>query len=250
MTPTGKSRHMNTPTKTLGILGAAAALSLGLASGLSAAGTAPTAAPAAATASAAAEAAKPSSYIVQAASLAEARARVTAAGGKVSHELGIIDAVAALLTPAQASRLDADPRLVVPADAAVKTQGGTVPNQYARQQLNVEGLAAQGFDGSGVTVAILDTGIWYSRNEVKNDVNGKNKILAMYDAIANKLQNTPDKTGHGSHVASIIGSPRATINGQPINQQGYLWSNGSTWSQSFVPSVSSFAGTNNWVEQE
>ena len=31
---------------------------------------------------------------------------------------------------------------------------------------------------------------------------------------------------------------------------GYLWNDGSTWTQSFVPAVSSYAGINNWVNQE
>ncbi|MGB7738399.1 MAG: S8 family peptidase, partial [Steroidobacteraceae bacterium] len=156
------------------------------------------------------------SYIVQAQSLAAARAAVVTAGGNVTHELGIIDAVGATLTLEQLEALRQIEGLEVQPDAMTRTQGGTVPNQYARQLLKVDALAAQGFNGTGVTVAILDTGIWYSRNEVKNDLNGTNKIRVMYDAVANKVQNTPDQSGHGSHVASIIGSPQATLNDQPL----------------------------------
>ena len=41
------------------------------------------------------------SYIVQGASLAEVRSAVEALGGEITHELGVIRAVGARLTPAQ-----------------------------------------------------------------------------------------------------------------------------------------------------
>lgn len=155
-------------------------------------------------------------YIVKAGSVAEARRAVRAVGGRPTLEFAIIDAVGARLAAAQVARLREDPRLTITLDAPVRTQGGPVIDQYARSITGVNQLAAQGFTGVGVTVAILDTGIWYSRNEVNNDLNGKNKILVMYDAIARKVQNTPDKSGHGSHVASIIGSPQYSVDGQPL----------------------------------
>ena len=69
------------------------------------------------------------------------------------------------------------------------------------------------------------------------------------------------KTGSDKTIATLYDEAGHWVgdydaNGQPINQQGYLWnngylwSNGSTWSQSFVPAVSAYAGINNWVNQE
>ena len=154
-------------------------------------------------------------FIVQAACTREAARAVRAVGGRVMHELPIINGVSANLSTSQAAQLRMRAGFELFADAPVATQGGPIVDQYARIQIGADLLGAQGFYGNGVTVAILDSGIWYSWNNVKNDLNGNNKILAEYDATKSKVAHAPDDNGHGSHIASIIGSPDTSIDGQP-----------------------------------
>ena len=62
-------------------------------------------------------------YIVSAESYATARAAVVAVGGRITHELGIVEAVAATLTPAQLETLRADARLVLHEDGQARVMG-------------------------------------------------------------------------------------------------------------------------------
>lgn len=64
-------------------------------------------------------------YIVQGADLSSAKAAVLQAGGQVTHELGVIRAVGAQLTPQQLDALRAAaPELRIRADRPVATHPG------------------------------------------------------------------------------------------------------------------------------
>ena len=155
-----------------------------------------------------------SGYIVEARDTASAGKAVRHVGGRVTHDLPIINGVSALLTPTQLDSLRFDPTVTLFADAPVAAQGNPIVDSYARAFVGANLLAAQGLFGNGVTVAILDSGVWYSNGSVSSDLNSHYKILAMYDAIAGVQQNTPDGNGHGSHIASIIGSADTSVDGQ------------------------------------
>jgi len=64
-----------------------------------------------------------------------------------------------------------------------------------------------GYDGSGVTVAVIDTGIDASHPDLKG------KVIGWKDFVNNKT--TPyDDNGHGTHVAGIIASTGAASDGK------------------------------------
>jgi serine protease AprX len=58
--------------------------------------------------------------------------------------------------------------------------------------------------GQGVTVAVLDSGLW-EHPSLTRDTRGKNRVLARYDAIANKtVDEAFDESGHGTHLTSVL----------------------------------------------
>src|SRR5581483_7800408 len=154
------------------------------------------------------EAQKPlarSSYIVQASSTAAALAAVHTVAGQVTHELSVIDAVAADLTDAQRAVLRADPRLKVTPNGSANVAGSAAPVQpYVVKQTGANRLHAGGITGRGVTIAFLDTG-WWSQKAIQTDTAGRSAILQGYDAIGNTVGvGAPaDHYGHGTHVLSI-----------------------------------------------
>ena len=75
-------------------------------------------------------------------------------------------------------------------------------------------LHQAGYYGDPVTIAVLDTGSWYSYPNLDKDINGTARIKAQYNAITNKVANVADKSGHGTHVASIALSSRLDANGK------------------------------------
>lgn len=77
-----------------------------------------------------------------------------------------------------------------------------------------DALHAEGITGDGVTVAVLDSGLW-NKSHLIDDSNGY-RVLAQYDV------NNPgdsydgdiyDDSGHGSHVTSVIMSYGQTQEG-------------------------------------
>lgn len=75
----------------------------------------------------------------------------------------------------------------------------------------VDELHKQGITGKGVTVAVIDSGLW-EHELLRNDTNGKNRLLATYDAITDTEGGEAlDESGHGTHMTSIIANSGKTL---------------------------------------
>ena len=126
-------------------------------------------------------AATPSSYIVQAASAAEAERLVVRAGGEVTATLTIINAVGANLNEEQVAWLRSRAgRIKVYADATLNVSGAVAETDYPTL-IGAATLHEQGITGNNITIAVLDTGLWQTR-ATKYSARGRRRILAQYDA--------------------------------------------------------------------
>jgi len=66
-------------------------------------------------------------------------------------------------------------------------------------------LQQYGVTGRGVTVAVLDSGLWEDNPALTRDTNGAGRIIARYDAIAGQeVELAVDESGHGTHITSVI----------------------------------------------
>ncbi|NNC75180.1 MAG: S8 family serine peptidase, partial [Acidimicrobiia bacterium] len=165
------------------------------------------------------------SYIVQVADGHDAVSIVGATGGSVTHQLGIIGAVAADLTVVQHLRLEEDPaveriwinglaELTGKPDRKTTSKSEVVETHYPAH-LGADALHLAGIDGSGVTIAILDSGIFRDNGLTKSPL-GSDRVLTEYDPVVDKVSTTSfseDDHGHGSHVTSIAASSRVTSDG-------------------------------------
>ena len=175
-----------------------------------------------------------SPYIVQAATADIARSAVLKVGGVVTGDLSIIRAVGASLDDDQLMALHAAdiPALRIFEDTPVKASSimGTLPETFYPSEVAAKQLQAGGVTGSGVTVAVLDSGLWAQHGPLQTASNGNSgRILAQYDVLlaqqnpsayplfTNYSTNIGDPYGHGTHVASIIGSSGIATTG---NYQG------------------------------
>ncbi|HEY3365629.1 MAG TPA: S8 family serine peptidase [Symbiobacteriaceae bacterium] len=126
---------------------------------------------------------------------ASAKADVAALGGTVRQELGLIQGLAVDLPAGKLAALSALPWVShVDEDKPVKALlDHSVPTTGAPKLWDL------GYDGSGVIVAVVDTGVDYHHPALKDHV-----ILGPNFADGN---NDPmDGYGHGTHVAGIIAS--------------------------------------------
>jgi subtilisin family serine protease len=77
-------------------------------------------------------------------------------------------------------------------------------------------LHRQGITGKGVTVAVVDSGLW-EHKALMTDTSGRNRVVARYDALTNVVdREVVDESGHGTHMTSIIAhSGETTSDGRP-----------------------------------
>jgi serine protease AprX len=166
-------------------------------------------------------------YIVQSTNAQAARKQVLRSGGEVQQSLSIINAVTARLTPRQvaALQLRSDlhvfndrklaPMATIPTAPLVFTDGTAVsgrPNQYVTDfplLVNAYPVWQSGITGRGVTIAVLDTGIWNDPAQ-----NYGSRILATVDVTnGGSGPVTGDPYGHGTHITSIAAGGANTLFG-------------------------------------
>jgi len=148
-----------------------------------------------------------SPVIVQATTSREAAFAVRRQGGLVTHDLDVIGAVGARVTPRQLAALrgsgtglrvfdDAGVSLAAAEDALVAAVA--VPSVIEAARVHGAGVT-----GYGVTIAFVDSGYSCLDTLNRND-RGQNRILAGYDAINDRSSTwvCDDASGHATHVMS------------------------------------------------
>jgi len=88
-------------------------------------------------------------------------------------------------------------------------------NFYYNRVAGVEALQLLGVTGKGVTVAVIDSGLW-EHPALALDTAGNKRIVVHYDAINDTLPEAVfDASGHGTHMSSVIAhSGPVTLKGQ------------------------------------
>ena len=94
-------------------------------------------------------------------------------------------------------------------DCSAETIPGYADNQsdfYYSTVTGADNLHRHDIRGQGVTVAVLDSGLWEHEHLARN-TQGKKRILARFDAITgNTVDDAFDESGHGTHLTSVLGA--------------------------------------------
>ena len=151
---------------------------------------------------------------------------VLAAGGAVTHSLPLLNAVGAELSPKSISLLSESTdvfNIVVVDSSASQNDAASAASDAIDWLIQKRGTAPQnawldplanstahGLTGSGIGLAIIDTGI----SETDNTPGWNPKITARYNAITDtEGQQVKDVTGHGTHLSSLIAGTETTLKG-------------------------------------
>ncbi len=71
-------------------------------------------------------------------------------------------------------------------------------NTYYPAVIGADALHSHGITGKGVTVAIIDSGLW-EHSTLALNTSGESRVVARYDAITDKAgEEVFDESGHGS----------------------------------------------------
>jgi len=132
--------------------------------------------------------------------------KVLQRGGVLRQELASIRGAAFSVSASALAQLESDPNVVyVSPDRAVFSTSIGSPSpmlDFHTDTANAPAAWARGFDGSGIGVAVIDSGI----ADVP-DLHGKRfSVVFSQNFVKNGLASagSPDPYGHGSHVAGII----------------------------------------------
>jgi serine protease AprX len=172
----------------------------------------------------AAPAEKLQSYIVQAASSDLAAQLVVKHGGTVTSHLSIIQAVGATLSTQQATQLRYEKDLVAITSNGSVTSSSASASGYQNKNkktpstdypnvIGADVVWQGGVTGSGVSVAVLDTGIDKINGLEKGTDGKKNRIVGWKDFIDGSKKPI-DPNGHGTHVAGIIANSQIGADGE------------------------------------
>ncbi|MEM2924602.1 MAG: S8 family serine peptidase [Methanocellales archaeon] len=132
-------------------------------------------------------------------------------GGEIKHQYIIINAIAANLPVKAIEKLRTHAKIsYIEADSIAHALGETTPWGIAK--INATQVWTQyNNKGTGIKVAILDTGIQYDHPDLKANIKGGvNFVGWTRDGNTNPKYWT-DKNGHGTHVAGIVAAVNNTI---------------------------------------
>jgi serine protease AprX len=135
----------------------------------------------------------------------KARKLVREHGGRVTSRLPLIHGLAIKLSAKEAAALGHERGVVaVTLNAKVKGQGvdsGRLNTQYPKT-IKADKLWQRGFTGTGVGVAVIDSGVAGDLVDFKGS-DGRSRVVANV-VTAPGAQKPGDGLGHGTHVAGII----------------------------------------------
>ena len=123
-------------------------------------------------------------------------------GGKIKCEYKLKPAVAASLPPAVIQKLKKNPNLCIIDDLPVYTVGESL--DWGVDRIDADIVHPEN-RGTGVNVAIMDTGIDYNHPDLAANYRGGYDFGGDYPGAAND-DDPMDTHGHGTHCAGIVGA--------------------------------------------
>jgi len=130
---------------------------------------------------------------------AEHEARVQGMGGHLNHRLGVVNGLAVTVPVSALSALEADPDVAsIGVDHPLKAM-----DEYTDGAMNVSAAWNAGYIGTGLGIAVIDSGIDDQRIDIWD------RVLYHQDFTGASEYNSQgmlvrDTYGHGTHVAGII----------------------------------------------
>jgi len=143
-------------------------------------------------------------------------------GGKVGHNYKIIDAFSAKIPAAKISMLSRMPEIEkIYYDQIVSLPPQPMPETGILLTRSTQTIGANyvwntfGYTGTGIKVAIIDSGIDYNHPDLGGGFGHGKKVAGGYDFVNNDA-NPLDDNGHGTHVAGIVAA-NGTLKGVAPN---------------------------------
>lgn len=137
---------------------------------------------------------------------------VTANGGMLKRQLGLTNAAVYSLPPAVIAALANNPNVKYATPDRV-LQGAL---EFAEPTTNANIALQYGFNGTGIGVAVIDSGVLASHPDLQSSNNSQSRVVYSQSFVPND-PSSGDAYGHGTHVAGIVsGNGTASSGGNAI----------------------------------
>src|ERR1051325_11347095 len=130
---------------------------------------------------------------------------ITAAGGSIQSDLGLIGASLVTIPASALPGLANNPNVLY--IAPDRTVSATL--DYANAAINAPYALQNGWDGTGVGIAVIDSGMNAVSDLQSSKGKSVNRIVYNQSFVPNNTS-TADGYGHGTHVAGIIAGSGAS----------------------------------------
>jgi subtilisin len=132
-------------------------------------------------------------------------------GGKVKKTFHLISAISANMSDANISKLKKDPRVAYVENDSIYRVADEYTNSWGVQHINSQEVHNQSIYGDGVKIAVLDTGIDYNHEDLKDNYKGGIGFVQNSDGSVNPSNYDDTYLSHGTHVAGIIAAEKNGI---------------------------------------
>jgi serine protease AprX len=129
-------------------------------------------------------------------------------GATIQHQFHTIRSVVMRVPISMLAELASDSNVsYITPDRNQKMAGSPITEEYATAVQDNIAASQYGFDGTGVGVAVIDSGI--AAHPDLNNANGVSRVVYSQSFVTGD-PTTSDEFGHGTHVAGLIGSTGAS----------------------------------------
>lgn len=134
------------------------------------------------------------------------KALIQSHGGIIKNSFHLIPAIAAKISENNITKMKKDPRILYIEDDKIFKAADEYINSWGVKNIGSESVHSKGIIGTGVKVAILDTGIDYNHEDLNDNYKGGIGFVQDQNGIVNPDNFDDSSSSHGTHVAGIIGA--------------------------------------------
>lgn len=125
-------------------------------------------------------------------------------GGKVEKNFRVINAASAKIPEENIEIMKKDPRVEYIINDTVFQAADEYASSWGVQHINSQLVHNQNINGSGVKIAVLDTGIDYNHEDLMNNYKGGIGFVQDFNGNVNPSNFDDSYNSHGTHVAGTI----------------------------------------------
>jgi subtilisin len=132
-------------------------------------------------------------------------------GGIAKKSFHLIPAIAARVPENEIKEIKKDPRVAFIEDDKIFDAADEYTDSWGMQHIGSDMVHVQGITGTGIKIAVLDTGIDYNHEDLKGNYKGGIGFVQNSDGSVNPSNYDDSTNSHGTHVSGIIAAEKNGI---------------------------------------